>query len=210
MAYANAGKKVDEAGNPIPDIPPDPTREALRPLLTELYGNKERLPDVLEADISTSDGLNYSITPGVMSVVRVRKGLSKDDKAKAIVQGIAEADSWTLPQERPPRLRRPHREDQVQLRRRDQGQDPALVRRPAPDRVLQLARGRQGDRPAAGRGQGRRGGDEDRLRRGPRQVLAEVDGREDVRASHGRRRRALPQHAAHDLPGPRPGGAAAA
>jgi len=29
MAYANAGKKVDEAGNPIPDIPPDPTREAL-------------------------------------------------------------------------------------------------------------------------------------------------------------------------------------
>lgn len=96
MAYANAGKKVDEAGNPIPDIPPDPTREALRPLLTELYGNKERLPDVLEADISTGDGLNYSITPGVMSVVRIRKGLSKEDKAKAIVQGIAEADSWTF------------------------------------------------------------------------------------------------------------------
>lgn len=96
MAYANAGKKVDEAGNPIPDIPPDPTREALRPLLTELYGNKERLPDVLEADITSSEGLGYSITPGVMSVVRVKKGLSKDDKVKAIVLGIAEADSWTF------------------------------------------------------------------------------------------------------------------
>jgi hypothetical protein len=95
-AYANAGKKVDEAGNPIPEVPPDPTREALRPLLAEIYSNKERLPDVLEADITVEDGANYQLTAGVMSTIRVKKGLSKEDKIKAIVQGTAEADSWTF------------------------------------------------------------------------------------------------------------------
>jgi hypothetical protein len=96
MAYANAGKKTDGAGNPIPDIPPDPVREALRPLLAEIYSNKERLPDVVEADIDVKDGLNYALTPGVMAVIRVKKGLPKDEKIKAIVQGTAEADSWTF------------------------------------------------------------------------------------------------------------------
>jgi hypothetical protein len=96
MAYANAGKKVDESGQPIVEVPPDPTREALRPLLTELYSNKERLPDVLEADIDVKDGLPYALQPGVMSVIRVKKGLSKEDKIKAIVLGTAEADSWAF------------------------------------------------------------------------------------------------------------------
>ncbi len=93
-AYANAGKKKDEAGNPVPEIPADPVREALRPLLTEIYSNKERLPDVMEADISVEDGYNYELTPGVLAVIRVRKGLSRDDKAKAIILGTAEADAW--------------------------------------------------------------------------------------------------------------------
>ncbi len=93
-AYANAGKKVDEAGNPLPEIPPDPVREALRPLLSELYSNKERLPDVIDADIEVKEGRNYEVTTGVLSVVRVKKGLSKDDKVKAIIAGVAEADSW--------------------------------------------------------------------------------------------------------------------
>jgi hypothetical protein len=96
MAYANAGKKVDESGQPIVEVPPDPTREALRPLLTELYSNKERLPDVLEADIDVKDGLPYALQPGVMSVIRVKKGLSKEEKIKAIVLGTAEADSWAF------------------------------------------------------------------------------------------------------------------
>lgn len=96
MAYANAGKKTDDAGAPIPDIPADPVREALRPLLTEIYTNKEHIPDVLEADIDVKDGLSYSLTPGVMAVIRVKKGLSKEDKIKAIVLGTAEADSWTF------------------------------------------------------------------------------------------------------------------
>ena len=93
-AYANAGKKTDEQGNPIPEIPADPVRESLRPLLTEIYSNKERLPDVKEADISVEDGYNYELTPGVLAVIRVRKGLSKEDKAKAIILGTAEADAW--------------------------------------------------------------------------------------------------------------------
>ncbi len=96
MAYANAGKKTDDAGNPIPEIPADPVREALRPLLAEIYSNKERLPDVLEADIDVKDGLNYALTPGVLAVIRVKKGLTKEDKIKAIVLGTAEADSWTF------------------------------------------------------------------------------------------------------------------
>ena len=96
MGYANAGKKTDEAGKPIPEIPADPVREALRPLLAEIYTNKERLPDVLEADIDVKDGLDYALTPGVLAVIRVKKGLPKEDKIKAIVQGTAEADSWTF------------------------------------------------------------------------------------------------------------------
>lgn len=92
--YANAGKKTDDKGNPIPEIPADPVRESLRPLLTEIYSNKERLPDVMEADISVEDGYNYELTPGVLAVIRVRKGLSKEDKARAIILGTAEADAW--------------------------------------------------------------------------------------------------------------------
>lgn len=93
-AYANAGKKTDDKGNPIPEIPADPVREQLRPLLAEIYSNKERLPDVIEADITVEDGYNYELTPGVLAVIRVRKGLSKEDKAKAIILGTAEADAW--------------------------------------------------------------------------------------------------------------------
>jgi hypothetical protein len=48
----------------------------------------------MEADISVEDGYNYELTPGVLAVIRVRKGLSKDDKAKAIILGTAEADAW--------------------------------------------------------------------------------------------------------------------
>jgi hypothetical protein len=94
-SYANAGKK-DDVSAPTPEIPADPTREALRPLLTEIYGNKERLPDVVAADLSNEDGLPYQVTAGVLSVVRVKKGLSNEDKVKAIILGTAEADSWTF------------------------------------------------------------------------------------------------------------------
>lgn len=95
-SYANAAKPNDDGSAPTPEIPPDPTREALRPLLTELYSNKERLPDVVEADISNDDGRPYQVTAGVLAVIRVKKGLSKEDKVKAIILGTAEADSWAF------------------------------------------------------------------------------------------------------------------
>jgi hypothetical protein len=94
-AYANAGKKVDESA-PAPEVPAHPTREALRPLLTELYSNKERLPDVVEADFMSEDGLPYQVTAGVLSTIRIKKGLSAEDKVKAIIRGTAEADSWAF------------------------------------------------------------------------------------------------------------------
>lgn len=96
LAYDKAGKVDPKTGQPIPEIPPDETREALRPLLAEIYSNKERLPDVLEEDVQTEAGKNYAITPGVLAVIKVKKGLSKADKARAIILGTAEADAWTF------------------------------------------------------------------------------------------------------------------
>lgn len=95
MEYAKAGRK-DDKGVPIPEIPPDETREALRPLLTQIYSNTERLPDVTEGDVEPTDGRNYVLQPGVLAVVTVKKGLTKAEKARAIILGVAEADAWTF------------------------------------------------------------------------------------------------------------------
>lgn len=76
-----------------PEIPPDPMREQLRPLLEKVY-TQEKLPDVLEADIEIEGGWNYELEPGVMSVIRVRPGISASEKAKAIIMATAEADGW--------------------------------------------------------------------------------------------------------------------
>jgi len=95
MAYAKAGRK-DDKGVPIPEIPPDEMREALRPLLTQIYSNTERLPDVIEGDVEPLNGRNYVLQPGVLAVVTVKKGLSKAEKARAIILGVAEADAWTF------------------------------------------------------------------------------------------------------------------
>ena len=55
-------------GNPADDvekIPPDPTRDAMEPLLRAIYTG-ERLPDVLEAEIEGSGpGRRFEITPGL-------------------------------------------------------------------------------------------------------------------------------------------------
>jgi len=94
-SYANAGKK-DDVSAPKPEVPPHPTREALRPLLTELFTNKERLPDVVEADFTSEDGLPYQVTAGVLSEVRIKKGLTAEEKVRAIILGTAEADAWAF------------------------------------------------------------------------------------------------------------------
>lgn len=90
QAYETKEKKKVELP---PEIPPDPMREQLRPLLEKIY-SQEKLPDVLEADIEIEGGWNYELEPGVMSVIRVRPGISAGDKAKAIIMATAEADGW--------------------------------------------------------------------------------------------------------------------
>ncbi len=95
-ADRNAGK-VDAKGEPVPDVPPHPTREALRPVLAQIFNTNERLPDVVEVDsLGTEDGLPYAVTPGVLATVKIKKGLPAAEKIQAIVMGTAEADSWAF------------------------------------------------------------------------------------------------------------------
>ncbi len=90
-----AGEKK-EAGDPPPQVPPDPVREELRPVLSKIYSN-DRLPDVLDEDVAvTDDKYPYELTPGVLATIKIQKGLSKADKAKAIILATAEADSWAF------------------------------------------------------------------------------------------------------------------
>lgn len=75
----------------------DPVREALRPVLQEIYG-LEYLPDVEEVAIQTKER-NYEVTAGALAKIRILPGLSPQDKAKAIVLGTAEADAWIFRKE---------------------------------------------------------------------------------------------------------------
>jgi hypothetical protein len=91
FAYDKKAKK--EKVELPPEIPPHPTREQLRPLLEKIY-SQDKLPDVLEAGIESDDGFNYELTPGVISVVRLETGLSRDKQIRAIITATAEADGW--------------------------------------------------------------------------------------------------------------------
>ncbi|MFV8751602.1 hypothetical protein ACNOYE_13745 [Nannocystaceae bacterium ST9] len=88
----------EDKGNPaddLPTIPPDPTRDALEPLLRELYVG-DRLPDVRESQEPVGE-LGYAISnPGVLAIVELKPGLSDGDKAKAIIRGVAEADAFAV------------------------------------------------------------------------------------------------------------------
>ena len=47
-------------------------------------------------DVEPLNGRGYVLQPGVLAVVTTKKGLSKADKARAIILGVAEADAWTF------------------------------------------------------------------------------------------------------------------
>ncbi|MFY0536519.1 hypothetical protein [Nannocystis pusilla] len=49
-----------------------------------------------EGDVEPTDGRDYVLQPGVLAVVTVKKGLTKAEKARAIILGVAEADAWTF------------------------------------------------------------------------------------------------------------------
>jgi hypothetical protein len=89
----------EDKGNPadaIPQIDPDPTRDALEPLLRKVYSG-ERLPDVRKSPDPIDTPNNYAISnPGVMAIVELEDGLSEADKAKAIIRGVAEADAFAV------------------------------------------------------------------------------------------------------------------
>jgi hypothetical protein len=98
LAYDTA--TPDRDGNPadeIPQIPADPTRDALAPLLKEVYAG-DRLPDVRENKGDEPVGPNnYAISnPGVLAIVELAPGLSEGDKAKAIIRAVAEADAFAV------------------------------------------------------------------------------------------------------------------
>lgn len=93
LAYEKAARK-DDQGAPIPDIPPDETREALRPLLLAIFANQNRLPDVIVDDIEPINGKGYQLSTGALATITVKKGLSPKEKAKAIIHGTAAADAW--------------------------------------------------------------------------------------------------------------------
>ncbi|NJK32637.1 MAG: hypothetical protein HC927_09630 [Deltaproteobacteria bacterium] len=96
LAYDSAAPK--DGPNPadeVPKIPPDPTRDALAPLLSELYASG-RLPDVQESN-EVQGEVPYTITnPGPLAIINVKPGLSTGDKAKAIIRGAAKADAFNV------------------------------------------------------------------------------------------------------------------
>lgn len=94
QSYENAGKEEGNPADAVAKVPPDPMRDAMAPLLEELYTG-ERLPDVLDADVEVADdAYPYALTAGALSQIRLPKGLDEKTRAKAIILATAEADAW--------------------------------------------------------------------------------------------------------------------
>lgn len=77
------------------EVPPHPTRDKLMPVLEKIYP-LQKVPPVLESEEVTDDVHNYEVQAGVASVVKLRVGLSEQQKVQAVVMGVAEADSWAF------------------------------------------------------------------------------------------------------------------
>lgn len=83
-------KEVESA-----EVPPHPLRDKLVPVLSKIYALND-VPGVVETDIPADGTYNYELTPGVAAVVRLPGGLSQEQKVKAIIMGVAEADAWAF------------------------------------------------------------------------------------------------------------------
>jgi hypothetical protein len=77
------------------EVPPYPTRDKLMPVLEKIYP-LQKVPPVLESEEVTDDVNNYEVQAGVAAVVKLRVGLSEQQKVTAIVMGTAEADAWAF------------------------------------------------------------------------------------------------------------------
>jgi len=86
----------------IETAPSHPLREQLDPVLSKVYALNE-VPRIVEEDVAPSGDRKYVLEPGVAAVVKIPPGLSQDERVKAIVTGVAEADAWAFR----PNARRP-------------------------------------------------------------------------------------------------------
>jgi len=91
----NAGKGDEKKEEKAKEVPPHPMRDSLMPVLEKVYPlNKP--PGVVEAEIIAEGEYKYELTAGVLSIVRLPNGLSKEDKIRAIIVATAEADAWAF------------------------------------------------------------------------------------------------------------------
>ncbi len=92
------GYEEGEEGRTVKDvekIPPDPMRDSMAPVLDELYSGN-RLPDVLESDEAeiVNEAYPYQLMAGALAQVQLKPGLEKEQRIRAIMVGVAEADAW--------------------------------------------------------------------------------------------------------------------
>ena len=94
LGYEN--EKTEQKTAEGVEVPPDPVRETLRPVLAKIYSH-EKLPGVVDDDVSVANPrYPYELQAGVLAVIKVPRGATKEDKIKAIVLGTAEADAWVF------------------------------------------------------------------------------------------------------------------
>ena len=89
------GKKEQKKEVVAAEVPPHPTREKLLPVLEKIY-TLQTVPPVTEIEREADGVYNYDVQAGVASVVKLATGLSEEQKTRAIITGVAEADAWAF------------------------------------------------------------------------------------------------------------------
>lgn len=75
--------------------PSHPIREELEPVLSKIYALNQ-VPRIVEADIDIEGEDKYQLDAGVAPVVRFPAGLSQEQRVRAVVKAVAEADAWAF------------------------------------------------------------------------------------------------------------------
>jgi hypothetical protein len=76
-----------------PPLPPHPLRDQLMPVLSKLYPLNTP-PNATDAEIAVAGDYKYELEAGVMGVIRLPAGSTKEERIRALVQATAEADAW--------------------------------------------------------------------------------------------------------------------
>lgn len=75
--------------------PSHPIRDELEPVLSKIY-KLNQVPRIVEADIDLEGEDKYQLDAGVAAVVRIPAGLSQEQRVRAVVKAVAEADAWAF------------------------------------------------------------------------------------------------------------------